>query len=58
MRHINCKLLLAFAFLLFTVLTLVPSLTNAHSGRLAADGCHLNHSTGVRHCHRNQGEEG
>jgi deoxyribonuclease-1 len=47
-----------FTCLIVTVALLAPFLTNAHSGGLAADGCHLNHSTGVRHCHRNQGEEG
>lgn len=24
----------------------------AHGGRLASDGCHMDRSTGVRHCHR------
>ncbi|MES2699179.1 MAG: excalibur calcium-binding domain-containing protein [Pseudomonadota bacterium] len=24
----------------------------AHGGGLAADGCHMDRSTGVRHCHR------
>lgn len=24
----------------------------AHGGRLAADGCHMDRSTGQRHCHR------
>ena len=47
-----------FTCLIVTVALLAPFLTNAHSGGLAADGCHLNHSTGVRHCHRNQGEAG
>jgi len=46
LRHISSKLLLTFAFLLCTVFTLAPFLTNAHSGGLAADGCHLKHSTG------------
>lgn len=40
--------------ILVAVLLLVtngPSVV-AHSGGLAADGCHYNRSTGVRHCHR------
>ena len=27
----------------------------AHGGGLAADGCHMDRSTGVRHCHRGSG---
>lgn len=23
----------------------------AHSGGTAADGCHIDHKTGIRHCH-------
>ena len=30
---------------------------HAHGGRLAADGCHTDRSTGVRHCHRPAGGE-
>jgi hypothetical protein len=31
---------------------LIPAFAHGHGGGLAADGCHYNRSTGVRHCHR------
>src|SRR6188768_786958 len=30
----------------------IPRPAAAHGGRLAADGCHMDRSTGQRHCHR------
>ena len=32
--------------------SVVPAPLAAHGGRLAADGCHMDRSTGERHCHR------
>ena len=33
-------------------LSLMTCVVHAHSGGLASDGCHIDHSTGQRHCHR------
>lgn len=38
-----CAATVAMAFL--------PGLAGAHPGRVAADGCHKDRSTGTRHCH-------
>lgn len=39
-------------FIFIATLTFTTSLTaSAHSGRTDKQGCHLNHKTGVRHCH-------
>jgi len=42
--------------LILTVgLLALPTTAPAHSGGLAADGCHMDRSTGRRHCHRPPG---
>lgn len=33
------------------IITLFASVAFAHSGGTDASGCHLNHKTGVYHCH-------
>ena len=33
---------------------LLPASAHGHGGGLAADGCHYDRSTGIRHCHREQ----
>ena len=33
----------------------IPDFSFAHGGGLAADGCHYNRRTGIRHCHRSPG---
>jgi hypothetical protein len=38
-------------------LPLSPSLAVAHSGGTDQYGCHVDHSTGQRHCHNEPGEE-
>ena len=42
-------------YLVFALLIVVCSVTYnpcySHPGRTAADGCHTDHSTGLRHCH-------
>lgn len=42
--------LLALAAVAVAVVWAIPAL--AHGGGLAADGCHMDRSAGVRHCHR------
>lgn len=32
-------------------LMLASGIAIAHSGRTDANGCHIDHQTGVRHCH-------
>ncbi|WP_428831661.1 excalibur calcium-binding domain-containing protein [Erythrobacter westpacificensis] len=44
-------------FLIAGVFPYANSVASAHGGRLAADGCHMDRSTGVRHCHRGQQAE-
>ena len=36
--------------LLLIVLAAAPSVL-AHSGRTDSSGCHVDHRTGIRHCH-------
>lgn len=43
---------LGLAILVCSPIQTAPA--HAHGGRLAADGCHMDRSTGVRHCHRGQ----
>lgn len=33
------------------VMALTAGQVMAHSGGTAADGCHIDHKTGIRHCH-------
>ena len=40
-----------FILILLCLLCISPSLALSHGGRLAADGCHFDHSKGTRHCH-------
>lgn len=42
--------LLSLAAIAMAVVWVAPAF--AHGGGLAADGCHMDRSTGVRHCHR------
>ena len=42
--------LLTIAAIAVAVAWVAPAL--AHGGGLAADGCHMDRSTGTRHCHR------
>lgn len=48
---------LAVLFFGIMVLALIsiPDFSFAHGGGLAADGCHYNRRTGIRHCHRSPG---
>ena len=48
---------LAALFLGITAVAIIsiPDFSFAHGGRLAADGCHYNRRTGIRHCHRSPG---
>lgn len=43
---------LLFAVLIGSAVVPVTTPAVAHGGRLAADGCHMDRSTGERHCHR------
>ena len=47
------RLIIALGILIVLVATTV-TVALAHSGGLAADGCHNDRSTGTRHCHRSQ----
>ena len=50
------KTRLIFALGIMTVLAATTiTVVLAHGGGLAADGCHYDRSTGVRHCHRSSG---
>ena len=42
-------------YIALAVLSLLPSLSIAHSGGLDKNGCHTNRKTGDYHCHRAQG---
>ena len=44
----------AVFLLVIIVVTIIsiPDYSSAHGGGLAADGCHYNRRTGIRHCHR------
>lgn len=42
----------AMVLIALSAISLLASAASAHGGRLAADGCHMDRSTGVRHCHR------
>lgn len=33
------------------------AVVNAHSGGTDSSGCHMNHKTGVYHCHRSDSKE-
>ena len=41
-------------FIALVLLSLLPSLSSAHSGGLDKNGCHTNRKTGDYHCHRAQ----
>lgn len=49
-HHVRRELFVAALSVLAMVLA--PAFAHGHGGGLAADGCHYNRSTGVRHCHR------
>jgi hypothetical protein len=37
--------------LIVTLLAFSPPVVMAHSGGTDRQGCHVNHKTGIRHCH-------
>lgn len=43
---------IVLVFIVLYAFSFFSSPASAHGGRLAADGCHMDRSTGVRHCHR------
>lgn len=45
------RLIIALGILIVLVATTM-TIVLAHGGGLAADGCHTDHSTGTRHCHK------
>jgi hypothetical protein len=51
-------LLTAWFLMAASVIAFYAAPVSAHSGGLAADGCHMDRKAGVRHCHRgpNAGE--
>ena len=44
----------AFFMLLFVLVTCVPTVTVAHSGRLNAEGCHNDNANNSYHCHQSK----
>lgn len=48
----NMRAILCFSLTASASLMVGPAPALGHGGALAADGCHMDRSTGVRHCHR------
>lgn len=44
--------IIVLGLIVLSAIAIFTSPASAHGGRLAADGCHMDRSTGVRHCHR------
>ena len=40
-----------------SIVMLLTSTASAHPGGLAADGCHMDRKTGIRHCHRSSSQQ-